>query len=235
MQTKSCTNPKCEQANPQPVTEFYLNRGYGDGYNPHCKSCWRRYLEANREKRRQKQAEYRLTHKEQEKEYRKVNKEKLLKMSREYGRANPGKRKEYYLANKESMREKSLNSYRANPEQRRESTRRWQNKNRERTNARQRERYRERPEVMLAQIHKRRALIAGNGGSYTTEEWQDLCSYYMDQCLACGEVPDYLSPDHIVPLSKGGRNDISNIQPLCLRCNKSKGARTIDYRLNSIG
>jgi HNH endonuclease len=36
-----------------------------------------------------------------------------------------------------------------------------------------------------------------------------------------------LTPDHIVPVSKGGAGDISNIQPLCLHCNISKGNRLI--------
>ncbi len=31
--------------------------------------------------------------------------------------------------------------------------------------------------------------------------------------------------DHIVPLSKGGRTELSNLQILCRKCNRSKGNR----------
>ena len=42
-----------------------------------------------------------------------------------------------------------------------------------------------------------------------------------------------LSVDHIVPLSLGGSNDISNIQPLCRACNSIKWAKIIDFRVNA--
>src|ERR1039458_1052954 len=42
-------------------------------------------------------------------------------------------------------------------------------------------------------------------------------------CACCGSSgPDI---DHIVPVSKGGTNDRSNLQPLCRRCNNTKGNR----------
>lgn len=43
-------------------------------------------------------------------------------------------------------------------------------------------------------------------------------------CNYCGEhlSPKDFSPDHIVPLSKGGRNIISNIATSCWICNKLK-------------
>ena len=34
---------------------------------------------------------------------------------------------------------------------------------------------------------------------------------------------------YVATLSKGGSNDISNIQPLCQSCNSKKGIRTIRY------
>jgi 5-methylcytosine-specific restriction endonuclease McrA len=77
--------------------------------------------------------------------------------------------------------------------------------------------------------HTRRARLHGNGGSFTTAEWIALKIFYDNKCLCCGKKRK-LEPDHVLPLSKGGRNDIFNIQPLCLPCNRRKGTKDIDYR-----
>jgi len=42
-------------------------------------------------------------------------------------------------------------------------------------------------------------------------------------CVECGAESD-LTTDHIVPRSKGGTNDPSNLRVLCRPCNSSKGA-----------
>lgn len=44
------------------------------------------------------------------------------------------------------------------------------------------------------------------------------------RCLHCG-ADEHLSLDHIVPWSKGGRDDLTNLQTLCRSCNSSKGDR----------
>ena len=51
-------------------------------------------------------------------------------------------------------------------------------------------------------------------------------------CLCCGST-ESISIDHVIPVSCGGKNDISNYQPLCKSCNSSKGSKIIDYRLNN--
>ena len=43
-------------------------------------------------------------------------------------------------------------------------------------------------------------------------------------CQHCG-VRRFLSIDHIVPVSKGGATESSNLQTLCIPCNSRKGAR----------
>jgi 5-methylcytosine-specific restriction enzyme A len=41
------------------------------------------------------------------------------------------------------------------------------------------------------------------------------------RCQSC-EQSDKLAIDHIIPLAKGGSNDISNLQTLCNSCNSQK-------------
>lgn len=49
-------------------------------------------------------------------------------------------------------------------------------------------------------------------------------------CPNCGEFFDNgihkLTQDHIIPISKGGIHSIENVQPMCARCNESKGNQT---------
>lgn len=78
--------------------------------------------------------------------------------------------------------------------------------------------------------HRRRALVARTGGSFSAHEWDALCMTYGNVCLCCREQKP-LHADHVIPVSRGGSSDISNIQPLCKSCNSKKSTRTIDYRL----
>jgi hypothetical protein len=72
--------------------------------------------------------------------------------------------------------------------------------------------------------------IRTNGGSFTKQEWNDLLAKYNYRCVRCGNKR-HISADHVIPVSLGGSSNIDNIQPLCRRCNSSKGARSSrDYR-----
>ena len=44
------------------------------------------------------------------------------------------------------------------------------------------------------------------------------------QCQGCGQTQTetILNIDHIIPLAKGGSNDMSNLQTLCQTCNQNK-------------
>lgn len=74
----------------------------------------------------------------------------------------------------------------------------------------------------------RRQHIKANGGAHTANEWRMLCQLHNWCCAACGRKRP-LTKDHIVPVTEGGSDDISNIQPLCRPCNSSKNNRTIDF------
>ena len=45
-------------------------------------------------------------------------------------------------------------------------------------------------------------------------------------CVYCGARSD-LTLDHVVPLSKGGSNELENLATACRPCNSSKGARVL--------
>lgn len=85
------------------------------------------------------------------------------------------------------------------------------------------------PEMPSSASGRRNLRIAQNGGHHTEREWQVLCQQFNGRCAKC-RCSAPLTKDHIVPVSLGGSDNISNIQPLCRSCNSAKGTRIIDYR-----
>lgn len=72
-----------------------------------------------------------------------------------------------------------------------------------------------------------------NGGSHTSAQWETLKAQYNWTCPCCKikEPIIKLVKDHVVPLAKGGSENIENIQPLCRSCNAKKHTAIIHYEL----
>jgi len=65
-----------------------------------------------------------------------------------------------------------------------------------------------------------------------------LKTLYGDRCPLCGCTMEFdfiemdsstATIDHVVPMSKGGKNSFYNIQLMCHKCNQKKAAKRSDY------
>lgn len=74
-----------------------------------------------------------------------------------------------------------------------------------------------------AKAVRRRGRQAAAIGTYT---WADVMRLFLkfDRCCAYCLLPvdGQPDPDHVIPLSRGGGNTVSNLLPACRRCNSEK-------------
>lgn len=67
-----------------------------------------------------------------------------------------------------------------------------------------------------------RMQAARNLGRHTRAEWYALIAKHDGRCVYCARRPQVLTKDHIVPVSRGGSDAITNIVPCCRSCNSRK-------------
>lgn len=168
----------------------------------------REYVSNNRDAVRERKRRWELENRDRinqrKRDYRKENAEHIKQRMRDWRAGNVEKARAYW--NKWAV---------ANPEKRRAKDLKWQAANRDKVNAID---------------HRRRSRQKASGGSYTAAEWSALVNHYGNKCLCCGRDDLPLTVDHVIPIAKGGRSDINNLQPLCKACNSRKKDKTIDYR-----
>lgn len=140
--------------------------------------------------------------------------------------------REWREKNRDYDTERKACWYRENPERSLSTARAWRQANPERVRIRHRNYCIREHDRVRAIANRRRARKHAQQEHYTLQQWEELKAFYDFTCLCCGrrEPEIKLTADHVVPLARLGRDDISNIQPLCGRCNRVKNVKIIDYR-----
>lgn len=75
-----------------------------------------------------------------------------------------------------------------------------------------------------------------NRRTFTLYEKQVIYAKCNGKCSICGKPVKFkkMTIDHIMPLSRGGTNDIKNLQLACKRCNSMKSNMTMDDMMGQI-
>lgn len=207
---KICT--KCKELKPK--SEFYKVNTAKDTLQCACKLCKKFYKQVNKEQIAEKSKVYRETNKEQIAEYKKL-----------YNQNNKEQIKLYLETNKEQLAEYQKLYRETNKEQ----IKLYYQNNKEQITANVREYNKANPDKNAAHHHKRRALKAKSGGTYTPNDIQTLLLDQQGHCLYCKDTltlqgKGKFHVDHRMPLFLGGTNSPDNLQLLCPTCNRTKSA-----------
>tara|TARA_R110000796_G_scaffold174736_1_gene291737 strand:- start:104 stop:787 length:684 start_codon:yes stop_codon:yes gene_type:complete len=178
---------------------FCKDKSKKDGYGSRCKSCYKAYCEANKEKIA-----------EQRKVYKEANKDRIAEQRKVYIEANKDRIEAYYEANKEKISERMSAYYEANKDRIDERNKAYKEANKEKTNERG-SRYR-------AMKHNAIPKFLRNC-EVEKKRLQD--TYKLSQLFSKATGIEH-HVDHMWPLSKGGPHWSGNLQILTATENISK-------------
>ena len=220
---KVCT--KCKRILVANTMNFKRTKKGRFGLTSKCKNCDRKYYEDNKEHILEKNKMYRNEHKEERREankkYRENNKDKIKK-----------KKQEYYENNKENLLKYQKEYREENKDKIAEYMQWYYEENKEDMKERAKEYNKENPHIKLNSHNKRRQLENNQGKGITKEQWLEMMNFFEWKCAYSGEYlggnSENRSVDHIIPLDKGGENEIWNLVPMLINYNSSKNSKDME-------
>ena len=198
-----------------------------------CKKCgeWKGFGEFYKDKRNKDECREKC--KKCIKQYQKKNAERLKKYRQENAEQFKEYERQYYQENIERIKGRKKQHYQENAERLKETCKQYQQKNPER--------YKEYRKQYLQTERGRESFYRSNlkrksykhKVNFTPHERKVILDRDNWKCCNCGikvhdrstgdwNTPDKAHIDHIIPLSKGGNSEPSNLQTLCRTCNLSK-------------
>lgn len=199
---------KCKQCGQEkPLDQFNKHNSTADRLNYRCKACQSSYARHRNQFNKEQRAAY-------GKIYREKNKEQIAE-----------KNKRYYAENRDKHRALVHRWYKEHADLVCERTAIWKQNNPDKVKEIHKKYRQANPEKQKAKAHLRRSRKINAPGKFTKDQIKQLYDLQKGQCICCKAKLDKYHIDHIVPLAKGGTNDIHNIQLLCPTCNVRKGAK----------
>lgn len=198
--TKACT--KCGNEYPATLEYFYSEPRRPSGMRTECKVCT----------------------KKRSKTWTEAHPDRRLQITRDYRVRHPNADREYYERNKKSILDKNKAWAKAHPEVNRLAAKRYAEKNPDHVLLWSRRN----PHKAKTIKNRYRINKKNANGMHTAREVEAL---YLEQnglCAYCGiRIYDDYQLDHVIPLSRNGDDNITNILLSCAACNQSKSNRTL--------
>lgn len=214
---EQCVHPESKDGWLPATTEyFYAGKSYKDGLKTlcrarHCEAIRLRYAE-NPEKHRKRSRLWKATHPEKDGEY-----------SLRYRRANLDK-----------VRERNRHWERNNLDKARQAKRRYSVQNPEKVREKNRRYRAAHPDKAATNLRNYKARKCAAQGTHTATDIEAQYQLQERRCKYCHctmtdtpNLPNSRTVDHVIPLSRGGRNDLSNLVIACQHCNFSKGDKLL--------
>lgn len=236
---------KCGKEYPATPEHFPLDGRY---LKSPCRPC-RRAHDRERRSDPEKKARDSIT----AKKYREVHREEYLHKQRIKDTARREQRRQYYLAHREKILDQVRHNgqkYRAKHREELRRKRRFYDANRAElrkqryelhreeilayhrhynlTHQEQKRRYQQlHREQGRIRAHKRRARKRASHQHHTVQQIREQYARQRGRCYYCTQKVKWGDHhiEHVIPLSRGGSNDISNIVISCAPCNLSKGSK----------
>jgi len=170
------------------------------------------YYEAHKEKILETSHAYYEAHREQvieqTRKWKKANPEKACEHTLRWKKANPEKNVALSTAYNKRHPDKHRADYWRHPEERKAAHAQYN---------------KDHPEIACLQSQRRRAR---QNGAISPGQWYWMLGYFGGYCAYCLQPMGKATTDHMIPISRGGRHEISNAVPCCQSCNSHKHSQT---------